>query len=172
VPRVQRGTRRGGSDDSSIRIDSRDLYAFSADLKAAGGAKLVTSFKRELKAVAEPVAARVRSQASWSKRIPGAVGVSTRFTKRTTAVLVTVNRKKAPHARPLENDGKAGFFTHPIPVKAAGTRRGRLRQAVKGNTVQQQARPFFAKAVKSQDHRIDAAVERVAKDFEKRAGFR
>lgn len=158
---------RGGG----VRIESRDLYAFSHDLKAAGGPKLVASFKKELKAVAEPVARRVRAEASWSKRIPGAVGVSTRFTARTTAVLVTVNRKKAPHARPLENDGREGFFVH--PVFASKTRRGRAKQALTGSrNVRQQARPFFAKAVKSQDHRIEAAVEQVAKDFEKRAGFR
>lgn len=171
MARVQRGQRQGGSDDSSIRIESRDLYALTKDLQAVDK-KLAVEMKKQLRAVAEPVRRRVAQEAAWSKRIPSATKASTRFTKKTTAVLITVNRKQAPHARPLENDGREGFFTHPIPIRAASTRRGRLRQAVKGDQVKQRARPFFAKAIKSQDHRIDAAVEQVAAEFEKKLGFK
>jgi hypothetical protein len=56
-------------------------------------------------------------------------------------------------------------------VKTADTRRGRLKQAVKSHEVKQKARPFFAKAIESQDHRIDAAIEQVARDFERKLGF-
>lgn len=170
MARVERGARSGGADDSSIRIDTTDLYDLSKRLQGVDK-KLATAMKREMRKVAEPIRARVASEASWSKRIPGATKVSTRFTARTQQVIVTVNRTQAPHARPLENEGREGFFKHPIPVRAAGSRRGRLRQAVKGNQVKQRARPFFAKAINSEDHRIDAAIEEVARDFERQAGF-
>lgn len=147
-----------------------DLYALTKRLEGVDR-KLATAMKREFRRVAEPIRARVAAEASWSKRIPQATKVSTRFTAKTQAVIVTVNRKQAPHARPLEHEGQEGFFTHPIPVHAAGTRRGRLRQAVKSHEVKQKARPFFAKAINSEDSRIDAAIEAVARDFEKQAGF-
>ena len=98
--------------------------------------------------------------------------MNTRFTAKTTSISIVVNRKKAPHARPLENDGKPGFFTHPVPIRASGTRRGRLRQAVRGNTVKQKARPFFTPAIKSGDHNIDQAVLDAVKAIERKAGFR
>jgi hypothetical protein len=170
MPRVGRGARQGGSDDSSIRIDSSDLYKLTKQLENVDK-KLATAMKREMRQVAEPIRSRVAAEASWSKRIPKATKVSTRFTAKTQQVIITVNRAQAPHARPLENDGKEGFFTHPIPVKAASTRRGRLKQAVKSHTVKQRSRPFFAKGISSQDHRIDAAIEAVARDFERQAGF-
>jgi hypothetical protein len=168
---VARGARQGGSDDSSIRIESRDLYTLTKQLQGVDR-KLATAMKAEMRQVAEPIRARVADEASWSKRIPGATKVSTRFTARTQQVIITVNRAQAPHARPLENDGKEGFFTHPLPVKTARTRRGRLRQSLKSHTVKQRARPFFAKAIKSQDRRIDRAIEQVARNFERQAGFR
>lgn len=148
----------------SVRIESRDLYKLTKDLQAVDK-KLAVEMKKQFRAVAEPVRRRVADEASWSRRIPGATKVSTRFTAKTQAVIITVNRKAAPHARPLENDGKAGTFEHPLFA-----RRTRIRG--RAITVRQQARPFFAKAIKSQDSRIDAAVEQVAKDFESRLGFK
>jgi hypothetical protein len=114
MARVARGARQGGSDDSSIRFESPDLYKLTKDLQAVDR-KLAVEMKKQMRKVAEPIRARVASEASWSKRIPGATKVSTRFTAKTQQVIITVNRKQAPHARPLENDGKEGFFTHPDP---------------------------------------------------------
>lgn len=156
---------------AGVRVESRDLYRLTKDLQAVDR-KLATEMKKQMRQVAEPIRRAVANEASWSRRIPGATKVSTRFTAKTQSVLITVNRRLAPHARPLENEGQEGYFTHPIPIRAAASRAGRFRQAVKGNTVRQQARPFFAKAIKRQDHRIDAAIEQVAQDFEKKLGFR
>lgn len=153
-----------------VTAESRDLYELTNRLKGADK-KWATEFKREIAKVAEPIRRRVAAEASWSRRIPGATKASTRFTKKTNTVIITVNRRLAPHARPLENDGKEGTFEHPVFVSK--TRRGRAAQVLgRKRTVRQQARPFFAKAIKSQDHRIDAAVEAVAADFERRLGFR
>lgn len=161
----------GSAKAGAIRIESRDLYALTKQLQGVDR-KLATAMKREMRKVAEPIRRRVATEASWSKRIPKATKASTRFTAKTSSVLITVNRRQAPHARPLENDGREGFFEHPIPIRAAGTRRGRLRQARRGSTVRQAARPFFAKAILREDHNIDRALERVADDFERQAGLR
>lgn len=169
MPGVNRGAWTGGADDSTIRIDSRDLYQLTKDLQNVDR-KLAVEMKKQMRQVAGPIRDRVAQEASWSTRIPGATKVSTRFTARTQQVIVTVNRNQAPHARPLENAGEEGFFTH--PVFASKSRRGRLRQVVRGRMVQQRARPFFAKAIRASDHRIDAAIEQVAQDFEKKLRFK
>lgn len=164
MPRVDRGAWGGGADDSSVRIDSRDLYQLTKDLQAVDR-KLATEMKREFRAIAEPIRQAVATEASWSRRIPGATKVSTRFTKKTQNVIVTVNRKQAPHARPIENAGQEGTFRHPVFAR-------KTRFLGRAVMAKQQARPFFAKAILKQDHRIDAAVDAAAARFEKKLGFK
>jgi hypothetical protein len=148
----------------AVRIESPDLHQLTRDLQAVDK-KLAAGMKKQMRAVAEPIRVRVAAEASWSRRIPGATKVSTRFTARTQQVIVTVNRKQAPHARPLENAGKTGFFTHPVFDRKSRFLHRRVM-------VKQQARPFFAKAIESQDSRIDDAITQVARDFERQLGFR
>ena len=156
----------------AVRVESKDLYRLVKDLDQIDK-KIAREMKKEMRAAADPIVQRVRSEAAqFSKRIPPAVKASTRFTKKTTAVLITVNRKQAPHARPINNDGKAGFFTHPIPIRAAGTRRGRLRQSVRGDQVRQKARPFFYGPIVAADHDVEVAVQRAADRAMRQAGFK
>jgi hypothetical protein len=157
-----------------VRVSSPDLYRLSNDIQALdGGRKIVNEMKREMRQAADPIVRRVQAEAAvFSKRIPPAVKASTRFTKKTTSVIITVNARKAPHARPINNDGRQGFFTHPIPVRVSGTRRGRLRQAARGNTVRQKARPFFYGPIVAADHDVEAAVQRAADKALRKAGFR
>lgn len=163
----------GRAHSGTVRVESRDLYRLTKDIQALdGGRKIVNEMKREMRAAAAPIVQRVQAEAAtFSKRIPPAVKASTRFTKRTTQVLITVNAKQAPHARPINNDGKPGFFTHPVPVRAAATRRGRLRQAARGDVVKQKARPFFYGPIVAADHNVEAAVMRAADRALKRAGL-
>lgn len=141
-----------------------DLYKLTKDLQQVDK-KLATEMKKQMRQVAEPIRRRVAAEASWSKRIPGATRVSTRFTKKTQNVIITVNRRLAPHARPIENDGQEGTFTHPLFQR-------RTRVLKRQVLVEQQARPFFGKAIRSQENRIDEAVEQVARDFERKLHFR
>lgn len=139
-----------------MTADTRDLHKLAQDLRGADR-KLEREMKREMAALGEPIRQAVVREASWSKRIGPATKVNTRFTKRTQNVIVTVNRNKAPHARPLENNGESGTFQHPTP---------------NGGVATQQARPFFGKAVTSQDHRIDKQVNEAAERWERRLGFK
>lgn len=156
-----------------LRVESKDdLYQLAKDLDQVDK-KIAREMKKEMRAAADPIVQRVKAEAAqFSKRIPPAVKASTRFTKKTTSVLITVNAKQAPHARPINNDGNPGVFTHPIPIKAASSRLGRLKQARKGNQVQQKARPFFYGPIVAADHNVEAAVQRAADNAMRQAGFR
>lgn len=69
----------------------------------------------KLKKAGEIIAADARARAHWSKRIPGAISVSTRFTGKAPGVIISVNAGKAPHARPIEGLlSRSGFFRHPL----------------------------------------------------------
>jgi hypothetical protein len=162
------------SHQGVVRVTSPDLYRTAKDIQqVVGGRKIVAEMKAEMRQAAGPIVRRVQAEAAvFSKRIPPAVKASTRFTKKTTAVLITVNARQAPHARPINNDGKQGFFTHPIPIRVSSTRRGRLRQAARGNTVRQKARPFFYGPIVAADHDVEAAVQRAADKALRKAGFR
>lgn len=82
-----------------------------------------------LRQTADSPVSQAKRNASFSERIPGAIRVSLRFSKRFQGVTLQVNKNRAPHARPLENQGKPGQFRH--------------RVFGKNVWVTQQARPFF-----------------------------
>jgi hypothetical protein len=171
---VARRGPNGGAAGGSIRVSGdRDLYALKKQCDAVSK-NAAKELKKGLTEAAAPMRAKVAAAASWSTRIPRAVKVNTRFTAKTTSVAITVNQKQAPHARPLENDGRPGFFTHPVPVRAKGTRRGRLGQAARGQVVvKQKARPFFFDTITDEDRRMTrVAVEDVADGIEKQLGFK
>ncbi len=70
-----------------LQIDPQEISKLAADLKQLeGGKKQVAAFRQSLKAAADPAARQVRANASWSSRIPGAVGVQPRFTSKNPGV--------------------------------------------------------------------------------------
>lgn len=75
------------------------------------------------------------SYSAWSTRIPGAVRLTTSFGSKTGGVRIFVDAGRAPHARPIENEGAEGTFRHPL----WGT----------DVWVEQEARPTFFPTIKS-----------------------
>jgi hypothetical protein len=141
-----------------VKVDAEGLRDLVANLKELeGGKKQVTALRKNLKAAAEPMAQQVKSTASWSTRIPGAVGVQVRFTAKKVGVSIFVSRKKAPHARPIENSGQGGTFTHPV------FGRGVAKQA---------ARPFFFNQLAQHMPTVEEACMKAIDDAAQAAGFR
>jgi hypothetical protein len=143
-----------------VDIDTKDLRQLYVDLKGVEG-NLRVELRKGVKAAAEPIASAVRSAASWSSRIPGAVRVKPSFGARSTGVTITVDGGRAPEARVLEHGGRGGNFRHPVY----------------GNRevwVSQRAQPFFfttvssGSAVDSAEKAILAAMDAIAR----KAGFR
>lgn len=65
---------------------------------------------------AEVVAAKARSNAAFSTRIPGAIKARARFAGRQAGAEVVVDSVAAPHARPINGRGARGStFRHPVP---------------------------------------------------------
>lgn len=143
-----------------LDIDPQELAGFVRDMKELeGGKKQVAALRKNLKAAAEPAAAQVRRNASWSSRIPAAVAVRVAFTaKRGAGVSVFVGRKAAPHARPIENFGSAGTFQHYTWGDAP--------------IVTQQARPFFFDEMASVMPDVEKAALDAVDEAAKAVGFR
>ena len=149
-----------------VKIDEGDLRKLAADLKELeGGRKQVASLRKSLKAAADPMKRQVQANASWSKRIPGAVGVQVRFTAKKVGVSVFVSRTKAPHARPIENDGKEGTFLHPVFGRTK-------RRGSRYVTAKQKARPFFFKEMEGHMPEVEQAALKAIDDAARGAGFR
>lgn len=122
-----------------------------ATVKIEGLSKVMRSLKRlapeihkdlrvRFRDVAKEVAQTAKSNASWSKRIPGAIGV----TVSNKGVGVRVSKKKAPHGPLYERGNK-------------GSRSSSLRHPLFGNKAfwfSEPIRPFLRPAV--EDHRDDA----------------
>lgn len=141
-----------------VEVDQAALRKLVADLKLLeGGKKQVTALRRTLKNAAEPMAQQVRANASWSAKIPGAVGVQVRFTAKKVGVSIFVSRTKAPGARPLENYGNSGTFKHPVFGKGS---------------VEQPARPFFFKELEGKIAEVEKATTEAIDEAMRAAGFR
>lgn len=142
-----------------VRFDPAETRQLVADLKKLeGGKPLMAALRKNLKAAADPIAGQVKGAAGWSSRIPGAVSVGTSFSKKNTGVFIKVNRKKAPHARAFENQGKAGTFRHRVFGRDVW--------------VNQPARPFlFTQAGRNMPQVVEAAG-RAVDEAARSAGFR
>lgn len=141
-----------------VDVDQGELRRLVADLKELEGGKAqVKALRKNLKAAAEPMKRQVQANGSWSRRIPGAVGVQVRFTAKRVGVSIFVSRKKAPHARPIENSGKPGTFTHPIFGR---------------DTTTQAARPFFFNEMERHMPDVERAVGDAMEEAAREAGFR
>lgn len=117
--------------------------------------RVPVELRRELRprllAAIRPVQSEARANASWSRRIPDAIGITVRYGARSGGVLLRVNAAKAPHARPFEGLASGGrTFRHPVF--------GREREI----WVSQQARPFLMPAVREgRPHAVRAVREAI-----------
>lgn len=147
-----------------MTVQAPDLHALYTALKGIEG-NLRVEMRRGIVAAAKPVADRVKANASWSSRIPGAVKTKVSFSAKSAGVTVYVDASKAPEARPLENGGSGGTFRHPVFADQS-------RQTRADYTwVSQKAHPFFGSASKSEDSKITAGINAIADAVEKKAGL-
>ena len=149
-----------------VDIDAAALRQLVADMKTLeGGKPQVAALRRNLKAAAEPAAAQIRANASWSTRIPAAVGVRVAFAaNRDVGVAIFVNRRKAPHARPLEGGSTKNVAMNRHPVfKAEGH---------PGTWVNQPLRPFFFGQAERHLSAVEQATANAIQEAAREAGYR
>jgi hypothetical protein len=154
------------------------------------------NLRKGVKAAGNGVVSKVKANASWSSRIPGAVSLNIRYSIYSAAVKVQVDRKKAPHARPLELGNKNQYSAASVPTvvvngrkravsygtykkaRAAGAFSRTLRHPVyhkvgqPGGFAEQPTRPFFMPAILDSGHDIDLVMERVVIQTARDAGFK
>lgn len=132
------------------RIDRDEFRRFMRDLKRLSPESR-KAFVSEMKGLAGDMVTSAQRQASWSKRIPGAI--KPQVTAR--RVGLRVQRTRAPHGRPFEG------------ITSTGKRGGEFRHPVFGNRdvwVTQKARPFLLPAVdEHRDEFLDKAGDAVDK---------
>lgn len=127
-----------GIEFSSVRQLAREFGTVPIELRR--------ELRPRMRAAGSQVRAGIQSAAGeFSSRIPGAVRMTTSFASKTGGVRIYVDSKAAPHARPIENLGRAGTFRHPL----WGDRE---------HWVSQQAHPFFFPTVKRSAPRVRSLV--------------
>ncbi|MFI2663736.1 hypothetical protein [Micromonospora carbonacea] len=134
-----------------VRIDLREIpKTLRKELRPA------------LKKTGDQVAQAARARASWSRRIPGAIRVKVLYGRR-SGVIITVNRKKAPHARAYEGIaarmGNASSFRHPL----FGDR---------NHWYTQRTRPFLHPAAQARRAQVQADIVKVVAAAASRRGFK
>ena len=160
--------------------------------------KFAAGVKRRIRAaVAESgteLVAEMKSEASWSSRIPGATSLAPTFGAKTASIRIRTDRKKAPHARGLEFGNADSFNEKVVQSKtndygAAGTNRRAVMKAMKksgvgvgralrhpvfgrGGYANMPTRPFFFAAVNARTPGIDKKFETAIKQIAADAGFK
>ena len=75
--------------------------------------KFGASVKKELRAAVAlsgvDLVSAIKSEASWSSRIPGSTSLATTFGAKKASIRIRVDKKKAPHARGLEFGNSTAF---------------------------------------------------------------
>jgi len=129
-----------------------DLGAISKDLQK--------EMRPAIREGAQPMLKGIQRNASWSTRIPKATRISTSFSGRGAGpgVSIITDARKAPHARPYENDGVPGTFW----VQLFGNKR---------RWYERDARPFFQPAVIKYGPEVVDAIDRRITDITQRHGF-
>jgi hypothetical protein len=136
---------RRGRSTAGFGVDVGSLDVFIEQLRA-----VPAEAKRDVRKAIVEATADIRTdmarRASWSSRIPAAIGMRVRFSAAT--VQIRVDSRRAPHARPYEGlSSRGGSFRHPVY----------------GHTdrwVSQSARPFFFPAIDGHRKAVRDAVER------------
>lgn len=152
----------GGTSSTALDFQfSAETGRLAADLKRLGdGRDLKRALRRNLRRTAEPIKRRTQANASWSRRIPGAVKVVTSLSARNPAVAIRVDSNRAPHARPLEQGSKG--------------RRNVNRHPLFGNRevwIDQPTRPFFFRATTGAMPAVERAAIDAVHEAARKAGF-
>lgn len=113
----------------------------------------------KLKGIGQAALFSVRFHAVWSSRIPRATRLSIGLSKRNPGLAIVVNKTKAPHGRPYENQGSEGTFRAPY----FGDRKRWYPHA---------ARPFLEKGARPHFDKADAELLDVVDAAARKAGFR
>ncbi len=143
---------RGGL---GVKVDPAAMGILARDLRALP-VRMQARVRRALAEAGVDLAGRIRSNASWSSRIPNAVSVSSIvIAGKDIRTTVTVDGAKAPEAAPLENQGRPGRFRRPV-------------YGYRDRIVEQDAHPFIAPAVLASTEptakKVLDAIDQAAKD--------
>jgi len=124
--------------------------------------KIPPDLRKELRPAikkgATPILDQMRSNASWSTRIPRATKISTSLAGSNPGVRIVVNARQAPHARVYENGGNSGTFRAPLFGN-------------KERWYAHRARPFFYRAVDEKGDEVRNAVAEAIDTVVSRHGF-
>lgn len=135
-----------------------DMSEISAELKLTDvewAAALRKQIRAAISDAGKDLADKVKSAASWSGRIPGAVSVKTSFAVNGAGASIDVNARKAPEAKPLESKS--------------------LRHPVFGNTkvwVSQPTRPFFNNTIAENQAAAEVKFDAALDEAVHEAGFK
>lgn len=136
-----------------IRIDGLHVKAFADQLRGLSP-EIQKQLRPAIRRAGGAFLQDVRSNASWSTRIPAATKMFVGFGPRSSGVQIRTSARQAPHARAYEGIGTRGMsFRHPVFGGDAW--------------VEEATRPFIQPAVRAN---ADGTVREVQKVIDQTLG--
>jgi hypothetical protein len=97
-----------------IQLEYSDVSEFTRNLQRVP-VRLRPITTRRIRAASTQALGIIRGRYGWSTRIPGAVKLRVGYGERKTGVLLYVDQRVAPHARPIEGiSTRSNVFRHPV----------------------------------------------------------
>jgi hypothetical protein len=152
--------RPGSPPPYAFRVKTRNELR---DLIGDFGGKMPKEVKAELRPLlrrtGQGALMAVRSNASWSTRIPRATRLQISLAGKRPGVAVVTNKNRAPGARPLEHQGRPGRIRHPL----FGDRK---------RWVTQPAQPFMTEEAPKWQAEVRDGIREIVDQVARRNGFR
>ena len=97
----------GGGLGLAADLNALNMQLKDTDKLFAAGVK--KRLREAVSLAGADLVAAIKSEASWSSRIPGATSIGTTFGAKKASIRIRVDKKKAPHARGLEFGNSTAF---------------------------------------------------------------
>jgi len=166
-----------------------DLGTVMKDLDKKQQAAVKSQIRRAVTELGKDLTTQIKSNASWSRRIPATVKMSVTFGPKSAGASVVAGGKNAPHARPLEMGNKnvyevkmrapkgnhLGYGTSRVAPSGRGLRHPVFARKDKTRDewtwTESAVRPFFFAAVQQRDFYFTARVQKMLDDVAAEIGF-
>lgn len=163
----------------TTNLDALNMRLKETDKLFAAGVK--KRLREAVSLAGVDLVSAIKSEASWSSRIPAATSIGTTFGAKNASIRIRTDRKKAPHARGLEFGNADSFNEKVLQSKtgdygAAGTSRRAVMKSMKksgvgvgrvlrhpvfgrGGYANMPTRPFFFASVNARTPEINKKFE-------------
>lgn len=161
----------------SIHADLSAIGKFAKTLERVDATKLRAQIRKSVTTAGQTMLSDAKSNAAWSRHIPGATTLKTSFAARSAGVKMRTDPKRAPMAYYYERGSKGSggrYIRHPVYGSQSDSARADVRDRYDRKSTWRNipTRPYFFKAGLKGKEEFTARMQENLKTLAAELGFR